>query len=227
MLVMKRNIVVISDFKNWCCLLKSRYQNFWNIANWNISLIISGNWWNCTGWQIWIFEFFSCWCYFNWNIGYSIFNYRFSCCFVCYWNIVCVTNFNSWMTNFFFYWFSWNLFIFKDWLEYFRDNIQWDVSNVSNFKSINCSIFIWTNCRWFIYISWCLIDWNIIFSFNDNWLNFFVINWNIMTIINFDYYLRLFFHSLNFWNWLWNLWSRSFMHLLIFKYMLNFFWDYI
>lgn len=217
--------MLISNFKNRGSLFINWKQNFWNLTNWNVSLSFSGDWCNSGCWKTWIFEYFTCWGSINWDVSNSIFNDWFSRWFVCHWDVIDITNFNGWMRNFFS---CWLYFIFKDWLEYFWNSVQWNVCYVSDFENIDGSIFVWSNSSWFINWFRSLLDWNIRNSFNNNWLYIFLSYWNVVTTIYFNHNFWLICSRQSFWDLSWNFCgSSNFTCILVFKDRLESFRNYI
>lgn len=63
------------------------------------------------------------------------------------------------------------LLVLKDWLEDLRNYVGWNVSNVSNFESVNLFSCLWNDCRCDIFIHWSLSDWSVSLSINNNGLD--------------------------------------------------------
>ena len=140
------------------------------------------------------------WCSMNWDIGDS-FNYKWLHSFVLDWNVMFTVDSYYWFNRFYlFFWscFFWSCFfcLFEDGLMSFRYNIQRNISNLSNFKSLNMSGCFWSDRRSMMYWFWCSVNWDIGDSFNYKWLHFFVLDRNVVLSIDSDYWiswLNLFF----------------------------------
>lgn len=81
-----------------------------------------------------------------------------------------------------------NYFLFKYWNVYFWDHINWDVGVPSNFDCLNVASFSRINFLGFFNLSRIsLFHRDINYSFNFNWLNFVVIDWHKMSVVNLDH----------------------------------------
>jgi hypothetical protein len=65
------------------------------------------------------------------------------------------------------------------------NNIKWNISNITNFKGINLSLFLWLNkMRIFNLCLICLPNWNKSNSFNNNMSQISIFHWHVMISIN-------------------------------------------
>jgi len=78
---------------------------------------------------------------------------------------------------------------------FFRNSWNWNVSFWTNFKSIDMSFIFRYDSFGSINIFWCCVDWNISFSFNNDWLDIFTFNWYKMTSIDLNH------RWISFFNW--------------------------
>ena len=185
---MERNVSDLSNFKSF-----NVTRSFWNDSRSFMSRF---------------------WGLANWNISYSFDNDWFNS-FVFNWDEVLSIDSDDSFDS----WFFWSNFFcwFKCRYVYFWNYVKWDVSDLSNLESFNVTRSFWNDSRSFMSRFWGLANWNISYSFDNDWFNSFVFNWDeVLSIDSDDSFDSWFFwsnffcwfecSSLNFWdNIKWNI----------------------
>lgn len=75
---------------------------------------------------------------------------------------------------------------------------QWNISMISNFKSIYSSFLFRFNRRWSINMNWSNYNRNVCLSFNSNCFDIFSFSWYIVFSVNCKYRCRFLNNLLNF-----------------------------
>ena len=123
------------------------------------------------------------WGWVNWDILNSI-KYNWMYCFISNGNVMLIIDMNYmscvvWFNNFFNF--------LENSLISLWYNIQWNISYISNFNSIDSSFNFCCNYFWFIYLIWVRsLYWNKYFILNLYWLYRFVFQRNIVSTIDFN-----------------------------------------
>ena len=157
---------------------KSGWMYFWNNTKWNVSMrsnfkSVDRSFFGRLNRCFRSNKMF--WSRFNRNVSF-ISNCDWFSFVTANWNIVTIINcdYRRW------WFFSW----FEKCTMNFWNDIKRNVSFISNFESINWSFFCWINSFRKISRIRSFVYWNIGNFINNDWLNSFVSNWNVMFTVD-------------------------------------------